>query len=99
MRARRGCRKSPRPFRKAMAFLRREYRSLAVFVALMVVVIFLAGTMTTGPGSMHPSTALAFLLGAVTSASAGFIGMRAATQSNVRTASAARKGGMIEALG
>src|SRR5690554_4908391 len=83
----------------AMAFLRREYRSLAVFVALMVVVIFLAGTMTTGPGSMHPSTALAFLLGAVTSASAGFIGMRAATQSNVRTASAARKGGMVEALG
>ena len=83
----------------AMAFLRREYRSLAVFVVVMVVVIFLAGTLTTGPGSMHPSTAIAFLLGAGTSAGAGFIGMRAATQANVRTASAARKGGMVEALG
>src|SRR5690554_552220 len=83
----------------AMAFLRREYRSLSLFVLLMVAVIFLAGTLTSGPGSMHPSTAVAFLLGAGTSAGAGFIGMRAATQANVRTASAARKGGMIEALG
>lgn len=83
----------------AMAFLRREYRSLALFVILMVVIIFFAGTMSSDPGSMHPSTAIAFLLGALTSGLAGFIGMRAATQANVRTANAARTGGMSEALG
>lgn len=83
----------------AMAFLRREYRSLSIFVILMVVIIFLAGTLTSGPGSMEPTTAIAFLLGALTSGLAGYIGMRAATQANVRTANAARTGGMVEALG
>jgi len=82
----------------AMAFLRREYRTLSVFVLAMVVVIFLAGTLTSGPGSMQPTTAVAFLLGGLTSASAGFIGMRAATQANVRTANAARTGGLVDAL-
>ncbi len=82
-----------------MAFLRREYQSLSIFVILMVVIIFLAGTFTSGPGSMEPTTAIAFLAGALTSGLAGYIGMRAATQANVRTANAARTGGMVEALG
>jgi len=81
----------------ALAFLRREYRTLAVFVIVLAAVIFVAG-MVSGPGSMPPATAVAFLVGAVCSAAAGFIGMRAATKANVRTANAARTGGMAKAL-
>lgn len=83
----------------AMAFLNREYRSLAVFVVLMAVIIYFAGALAKDPGSMQPLTAVAFLLGALTSGIAGFIGMRAATAANVRTANAARTGGMDAALG
>ena len=83
----------------AMAFLNREYRSLSIFVLLMAVIIYFAGAATKDPGSMQPLTAVAFLLGAITSAIAGFIGMRAATAANVRTANAARTGGMENALG
>src|SRR5690606_39921207 len=81
----------------ALAFLRREYRTLAVFVIVLAAVIFVAG-MVSGPGCMPPATAVAFLVGAVCSAAAGFIGMRAATKANVRTANAARTGGMAKAL-
>lgn len=83
----------------AMAFLNREYRSLAVFVVLMAAVIYFAGALTTDPGSMQPATAVAFLIGALTSGIAGYIGMRAATAANVRTANAARTSGMEGALG
>ncbi|OUM98621.1 MAG: sodium-translocating pyrophosphatase [Firmicutes bacterium ZCTH02-B6] len=81
----------------ALAFLRREYRSLAVFVVILAAVIFVAG-IASGAATMPPTTAVAFLVGAVCSASAGFIGMRAATKANVRTANAARMGGMGKAL-
>jgi K(+)-stimulated pyrophosphate-energized sodium pump len=67
----------------AMAFLSREYRVLAIFMALFAVVIF--ATVQHGL-----ETAVAFLIGAGTSVAAGYIGMRIATVGNVRTASAAR---------
>ncbi|MFS8542825.1 MAG: sodium-translocating pyrophosphatase [Limnochordales bacterium] len=82
----------------ALAFLRREYRTLVVFVIALAAVIFFAGTLSREPGSMQPATALAFLVGALCSGLAGYIGMRAATQANVRTANAARTGGMNSAL-
>ncbi len=73
----------------AMAFLRREYRILAVFVAVV------AGLLGWRLGY---ETALAFTSGAVCSALAGFLGMKAATKANVRTAEAARVHGQAQAL-
>jgi len=71
----------------AMAFLRAEYRVLAIFV---VCVAALLGA-TAGADS-SPMVAVSFVLGAICSALAGFIGMRVATKANVRTTNAARTG-------
>lgn len=75
----------------AMAFLRREYVTLTVFVAAVSAIIYLAGRFTP-PEVLRPETAVAFILGSLTSALAGYIGMRTATAANVRTAHAARSG-------
>ncbi|MCZ7649794.1 MAG: sodium-translocating pyrophosphatase [Thermoanaerobaculia bacterium] len=71
----------------AMAFLRAEYRVLAVFVVVVAVLLGWSGA--SQPGS-SPLIALAFVAGALCSAAAGFIGMRVATKANVRTTQAAR---------
>lgn len=71
----------------AMAFLRAEWKILGYFV--VIVAILLAVMATTNPHS-HWLIAGAFIVGAVLSASAGYIGMRVATKANVRTAQAAR---------
>jgi K(+)-stimulated pyrophosphate-energized sodium pump len=73
----------------SMAFLRAEYRILAMFV--VVVAIFLAWSGTSTEGS-SPLVALSFIIGAICSALAGFIGMKVATKANVRTTQAARTG-------
>ena len=73
----------------AMAFLKAEYKVLAVFV--LIVAALLALVNMTNPDS-SPLIALSFVVGAICSATAGFFGMRIATKANVRTASAARKG-------
>jgi len=78
-----------------MTFLRREYSVLIWFVLLLALVILIAGIYTP---TMSPYTAVAFVVGACTSALAGFIGMRVATRANVRTAAAAREG-QARALG
>jgi K(+)-stimulated pyrophosphate-energized sodium pump len=70
----------------SMAFLRREYRAIAIFVAALTVVIF--ALLPFG----RPWGAIAYVMGAVFSAVAGFVGMRIATAANVRTAHAARNG-------
>ena len=74
----------------ASAFLRAEYRVLIVFVAVMFIVI--------GLGLQSWLTAGCFLLGALFSTLAGYIGMWMATRANVRTANAARESGMAKAL-
>jgi K(+)-stimulated pyrophosphate-energized sodium pump len=71
----------------AMAFLKAEWKILGYFV---VIVAILLGVMSTTNSNSHWSIAIAFILGAVFSATAGYIGMRIATKSNVRTAEAAR---------
>ena len=71
----------------AMAFLRAEWRILGYFV--VIVGLLLAVMAFSNPHS-HWSIALAFVLGAVFSATAGYIGMKVATKANVRTAQAAR---------
>src|SRR6476619_4094178 len=71
----------------AMAFLRAEWQILTYFV--IIVGLLLAYMGYSNPES-HWSIALAFIIGAFFSALAGYIGMRAATKANVRTAHAAR---------
>jgi len=71
----------------AMAFLRAEWKILAYFV---VIVALLLGFMASQNENSHPLIALAFVIGAVSSAFAGWIGMSIATKANVRTAQAAR---------
>ena len=73
----------------AMAFLDTEYRVLAKFV--IVVAILLAWANWGGEGQ-SPLIAVAFIVGALLSALAGFFGMKIATDANVRTTAAARKG-------
>jgi K(+)-stimulated pyrophosphate-energized sodium pump len=70
----------------AMAFLRAEYRVLAIFVLAVAILLGISGT---AEGS-SPLIALSFVVGALSSALAGFIGMRVATKANVRTTHAAR---------
>ncbi len=71
----------------AMAFLKAEYRILTYFV---IVVAILLGIMGYSNANSHWSIGVAFVFGAVFSATAGFIGMKIATKSNVRTAEAAK---------
>src|SRR6202008_4117490 len=71
----------------AMAFLKAEWKILGYFVA--VVALLLAVMASANPNS-HWSIALAFIIGAMFSATAGYIGMKVATKANVRTAQAAR---------
>ena len=76
----------------AMAFLSREYRTLAIFV---VAVGVLLGFSNQALGTAHQTNgfiALSFVLGAFCSALAGYFGMKTATQANTRTAAAARTG-------
>lgn len=73
----------------AMAFLRAEYRVLAVFVLCVSALLFLSGSMSK---DASPWTAGAFITGAFCSALAGYVGMRVATKANVRATNAARKG-------
>ncbi|MCC6953528.1 MAG: sodium/proton-translocating pyrophosphatase, partial [Deltaproteobacteria bacterium] len=77
--------------RGASVFLRTEYRVLSFFVAAVALLFFFA------PG-YGATSALTFVLGAVSSAVAGFVGMNAATLANVRTAQAAKEGGESAAL-
>lgn len=71
----------------AMAFLKAEWKVLGYFV---VIVGILLGVMAQANPHSHWSIAIAFALGAVFSATAGYIGMKVATKANVRTAQAAR---------
>ena len=73
----------------AMSFLKAEYSVLIVFVIAVAVLLGWAGAKQA---SSSPLIALSFVLGAFCSALAGFIGMRVATQANVRTTHAARDG-------
>ncbi|MBT8205442.1 MAG: sodium-translocating pyrophosphatase [Eudoraea sp.] len=72
----------------AMSFLKAEYRVLAVFVLAVAILLYFKGESETGSNGM---VAISFIVGAICSVLAGFIGMRVATKANVRTTNAARE--------
>jgi K(+)-stimulated pyrophosphate-energized sodium pump len=74
----------------AMVFMQREYKMLSLFALVLLVAIYVS--------PLGLNTAIAFLVGAVSSATAGFLGMFAATKANVRTAVAAHHHGQDLAL-
>ena len=71
----------------AMSFLKAEYKILSLFVVAVAILLFLKGSAETGSNGM---VAVSFIVGAICSALAGFIGMKVATKANVRTTQAAR---------
>ena len=73
----------------AMAFLKREYKTLAIFIVVLFVILAVG---------INVQTAVCFLVGSIFSTLAGFFGMQVATRANVRTANAAREKGMNGAL-
>ena len=73
----------------AMVFMRREYTMLAVFVGVLFVVLLVF---------LGIGTAFSFIIGALASGAAGYIGMNTATRANVRTTTAAHNSGPAEAL-
>ena len=74
----------------AMVFMKREYRMLGLFAMVLLVGIFVS--------PLGANTAIAFIAGALSSATAGYLGMFAATKANVRTAVAAHNHGQGQAL-
>lgn len=73
----------------AMVFMHREYKMLALFAFVLLVPLYFA---------LGWKTALSFLVGGLSSALAGYIGMYSATKANVRTAHAAKVSGAADAL-
>jgi K(+)-stimulated pyrophosphate-energized sodium pump len=73
----------------AMVFMKREYKMLSIFAGVLIVLLYYF---------LGWQTALCFLLGALASATAGYIGMNTATRANVRTTTAAHNEGPAEAL-
>jgi len=71
----------------AMSFLKAEYKILGIFVICVAILLYFKGNSEEGSNGM---VALSFVVGAICSALAGFIGMKVATKANVRTTNAAR---------
>lgn len=71
----------------AMAFLKTEYKILSIFVIAVAVLLAIKGNLEANSSSM---IAVSFIVGAICSGLAGFLGMKIATKANVRTTNAAR---------
>ncbi|WP_222983295.1 sodium-translocating pyrophosphatase [Flagellimonas meishanensis] len=71
----------------AMSFLKAEYKILSIFVIAVAILLYFKGSNEAGSNGM---VAVSFIVGAICSALAGFIGMKVATKANVRTTNAAR---------
>ena len=73
----------------AMAFLKREYKTMVIVIVALFIIIGVA---------INWVTAILYVCGALLSVLAGYFGMNVATKGNTRTAAAAKDGGMIKAL-
>jgi K(+)-stimulated pyrophosphate-energized sodium pump len=78
-------------FEGAMAFLNRQYRTIAVLAIVAAIIIGLLIGVLAGSPDQGIKTSIAFLVGAFCSGLAGFIGMFIAVQANLRTAAAAQR--------
>ncbi|ROL61700.1 sodium-translocating pyrophosphatase [Bacteroidetes/Chlorobi group bacterium ChocPot_Mid] len=72
----------------AMAFLRAEYSRIAIFAVVVAILLGIQGASAPDSSSL---VAISFIIGAICSALAGYIGMKVATKANVRTTNAARE--------
>ncbi len=94
----------------AMAYLKRQFKTIAVIVVPLAVIVFATATEVAKPGSFHAGSpglsfaasgafrTLAFIAGGLMSGLTGFIGMSLAVRGNVRTAAAAKAGSLPAAL-
>src|SRR5918999_6293277 len=85
----------------ANAYLTRQFKTLAVFVLILTLVLFpleVGDPLNFSPLTIRIARSLAFLLGAGFSAAVGYVGMGLAVRANVRVASAARRG-LRESMG
>ncbi|WP_407638082.1 sodium-translocating pyrophosphatase [Desulfotruncus alcoholivorax] len=86
----------------AMAYMNRQYKTLAPFAIVVFIILWGLKYVIVVPEGGHlpvgPASAISFLVGAVCSAIAGYIGMNSTTKSNARTAEAARSSGLGKAL-
>ncbi|PHR91818.1 MAG: sodium-translocating pyrophosphatase [Robiginitomaculum sp.] len=73
----------------AMVFMKREYKMLSMFLIVLIAIVWVA---------IGRDTAIAVIVGAISSSIAGWLGMFAATKANVRTATAAQRSGAASAL-
>jgi K(+)-stimulated pyrophosphate-energized sodium pump len=73
----------------AMAYLNRQYRTIAIVAVILAVIIFIALPKESG---LNIKTTIGFLVGAISSALAGYIGMNVSVRANVRTANKAKDG-------
>ncbi len=86
----------------ASAYLKRQYRTLGIFLAILTIALFLVLPVPKhaahGAVFIRLGRSIAFILGAVFSATTGFVGMWLAVRANVRTANAARESGLRRAM-
>ncbi|WP_066633832.1 sodium-translocating pyrophosphatase [Desulfolucanica intricata] len=86
----------------AMAYMNRQYKTLIPFAIIIFVLLWSAQYFVDVPEGGHlpvgPASAISFLVGAICSAIAGYLGMNSTTKSNARTAEAARSSGLAKAL-
>jgi K(+)-stimulated pyrophosphate-energized sodium pump len=90
----------------AMTYLRRQFRTVAIILVPVAILVFLTSTSIAKPGgaialsfaASGAARTVAFIAGAVLSGLTGFVGMSLAVRGNVRTAAAAREGSLKEAL-
>ncbi len=75
----------------ANAYLKTQFRSIVLFIALLTVVLYLTSALVGGPFQIAVGRAGAFLMGSIFSALVGYLGMNMAVRGNVRVASAARR--------
>ena len=90
----------------ALAYLKRQFRTIGIILVPVAIIVFVTSVAIEKPDGTEALSfvssgifrTIAFLLGCVASGLTGYIGMTLATRGNIRTAAAARRGSMREAL-